>query len=131
MRSNSRIIICEGVKNGGAETLRTSATQINFQVQKLFAFWLGSTSRTRPYKTVMRRNNFCYLNIHQHQPAWRAVIFRSFSGFGTTTRLIYIADILIIKFMYIVNFPVNKAYVRHFYFKSKKIKSWYGLYVIF
>lgn len=95
----------------GVEPLRTSATQINFQVQKLLAFWLGSTSRARPCKTVMRRNNFCCLNVYINinRPAWRAVIFGSFSGFGTITLLIYIADVLIIRILstveYFVIFP--------------------------
>jgi len=95
----------------GVEPLRTSATQINFQVQKLLAFWLGSTSRARPCKTVMRRNNFCCLNVYINinRPAWRAVIFGSFSGSGTITLLIYIADVLIIWILSTVEYFVNFA----------------------
>lgn len=114
---NSRIVTREGVKNVGVEQLRPSATQINFQVQKLFAFWLGSMSRARSYyiyiytytrayiyKTVMRRNNSrclnVYINISQY---WRAVIFGSLSAFGTATALIYVipTDIITITLLII------------------------------
>lgn len=116
---NSRIVTREGVKNVGVEQLRPSATQINFQVQKLFAFWLGSMSRARSYyiytytrayilyKTVMRRNNSrclnVYINISQY---WRAVIFRSLSAFGTAAVLIYVipTDIITITLLIITTY---------------------------